>query len=127
LLSLQFHHNVLVRGRHACDCFSQMGSPAVRSVKRFKLTVDKDPLADLALEVATRDELEEWRDRLVPGLSLAQPLVQSMHCIPVKSFPSVHPSCRTRNRSASIASSISRGSGHRQALVVHQFMGPSTL
>jgi hypothetical protein len=123
-----------------------MGSPAVRSVKRFKLTVDKDPLADLALEVATRDELEEWRDRLVPGLSLAQPLlgehdrlgfadwvsdvaflVQSMHCIPVKSFPSVHPSCRTRNRSASIASSISRGSGHRQALVVHQFMGPSTL
>jgi hypothetical protein len=66
--------------------FSQMGGHAVRSVKRaavrdaleayltdlkrhgradaareargrFKLTVDKDPLADLALEVATRDDL----------------------------------------------------------------------
>ena len=76
--------------------FSQTGSPAVRSVKRatvrdaleayltdlkrhgradaareargrFKLTVDTDPLADLALEGATRDDFEEWRDRLVPG------------------------------------------------------------
>lgn len=76
--------------------FSQTGSPAVRSVKRatvrdaleayltdlkrhgradaareargrFKLTVDTDPLADLVLEGATRDDFEAWRDRLVPG------------------------------------------------------------
>jgi integrase len=76
--------------------FSQMGSSAVRSIKRttvrdaleayltdlkrhgradaardargrFKLTVDKDLLADLALEAVTRDDFEEWRDRLVPG------------------------------------------------------------
>jgi integrase len=76
--------------------FSQMGSSAVRSIKRttvrdaleayltdlkrhgradaardargrFKLTVDKDPLADLALEAVSRDDFEEWRDRLVPG------------------------------------------------------------
>src|SRR5271169_4919132 len=70
--------------------FAQMGSSAVRSIKRatvhdaleaylpdlkrhgrsdaareargrFKLTVDKDPLAELALEAATRDDFEEWR------------------------------------------------------------------
>jgi integrase len=76
--------------------FIQMGSSAVRSVKRatvadaldayladlkrhgrtdaateakgrFKLTVSKDLVAGLALESATRDDFEEWRDRLLKG------------------------------------------------------------
>jgi integrase len=76
--------------------FTQMGASAVRSVKRdtvrvgleayladlrrqgrpdtatdaearFKLTVYKDKLADLPLEAATRDDFEEWRDRLREG------------------------------------------------------------
>lgn len=76
--------------------FEQMGATAVRSVKRdtvragleayltdlrrqgrpetaadaearFKLTVYKDKIADLALESATRDDFEEWRDRLREG------------------------------------------------------------
>lgn len=34
---------------------------------RFKLTVYKDCIADLALEAATRDDFLEWRDRLLPG------------------------------------------------------------
>lgn len=76
--------------------FQQMGGSAVRSPKRlsvadalqtyltdlerhgrtdaartarglFKLTMLKDPLAALPLETASRDDFEEWRDRLRPG------------------------------------------------------------
>ncbi len=76
--------------------FQQMGGSAVRSPKRltvadalqtyltdlerhgradaartarglFKLTVLKDPLAARPLEAASRDDFEEWRDRLRPG------------------------------------------------------------
>jgi integrase len=83
--------------RRAEEWFAQLGSSAVRSVKRatvraaleayladlrrhgrhdaatealwrFKLAVyRKDPIADLELETATRDDFLEWRDRLVPG------------------------------------------------------------
>jgi integrase len=43
-------------------------SDAAREARgRFTLTVDKDPLANLALEAVTRDDFEEWRDRLLPG------------------------------------------------------------
>jgi integrase len=76
--------------------FEQMGAAAVRSVRRdtvragleayltdlrrqgraatatevegrFKLTVYKDAIANLPLESATRDDFEEWRDRLREG------------------------------------------------------------
>ena len=76
--------------------FEQMGATAVRSVKRdtvragleayltdlrrqgraatateaegrFKLTIYKDAIANLPLESATRDDFEEWRDRLREG------------------------------------------------------------
>ena len=76
--------------------FEQLGSSAIRSVKRasvraaletyladlkrhgrpdsakealwrFKLAVYEDPIADLELESATRDDFEEWRERLSPG------------------------------------------------------------
>jgi integrase len=76
--------------------FEQLGSTAIRSLKRttilvaleayladlkrhgradtardalwrFKLAVYQDPIADLALESATRDDFLEWRDRLNTG------------------------------------------------------------
>jgi integrase len=76
--------------------FEQLGSTAIRSVKRttvraalegyladlkrhgrpdaarealwrFKLAVYEDALAGLELESATRDDFLEWRDRLIPG------------------------------------------------------------
>ena len=76
--------------------FEQLGSTAIRSLKRttirvaleayladlkrhgradtardalwrLKLAVYKDPIADLALESATRDDFLEWRDRLNTG------------------------------------------------------------
>ncbi|HEY3653968.1 MAG TPA: hypothetical protein VGL34_03175 [Steroidobacteraceae bacterium] len=76
--------------------FSQMGASAVRSVKRdtvrvgleayladlkrhgrpdtakealgrFKLTVYEDPIANIPLESAAKDDFEEWRDRLTEG------------------------------------------------------------
>jgi integrase len=82
--------------RAAEEWFTQLGGPAVRSIKRvtvrlaleayltdlkrhgrpeaakeaearFKLTIYKDEIADLALEAATREDFEEWRDRLVAG------------------------------------------------------------
>jgi integrase len=34
---------------------------------RFELTVDDDPIAELELESATRDDFLEWRDRLLKG------------------------------------------------------------
>jgi len=76
--------------------FAQLGSTAIRKVKRatvraaldtyladlkrhgradaakdalwrFRLAVHKDRIADLELESATRDDFEEWRERLMPG------------------------------------------------------------
>jgi integrase len=40
---------------------------AKEALGRFKLTVHKDALADLALERATLDDFLEWRDRLLKG------------------------------------------------------------
>lgn len=40
---------------------------ATEAEGRFKLTVYKDPIADLALEAATRDDFEEWRERFTEG------------------------------------------------------------
>jgi integrase len=80
----------------ARDWFAQMGATGVRSVKRdtvraalqsylddlrrhgradaatdaegrFKLTVYKDPIAELGLEQAAKEDFLEWRDRLVEG------------------------------------------------------------
>lgn len=34
---------------------------------RFKLTIYKDPIADIELEQASKDDFLEWRDRLQPG------------------------------------------------------------
>jgi integrase len=40
------------------------GDAADEAEGRFKLVVYKDPVANLSLESATRDDFEEWRDRL---------------------------------------------------------------
>jgi integrase len=38
-------------------------SAAIDALRRFKKVIYKDPLADIALERASRDDFEEWRDR----------------------------------------------------------------
>jgi integrase len=40
---------------------------ATEAEARFKLTIDEDPIAQLELERATKDDFLEWRDRLLKG------------------------------------------------------------
>jgi len=49
--------------------FAGRGEPeaAKEAEGRFKLTVDDDPIADVELERATRDDFWKWRDRLLKG------------------------------------------------------------
>jgi len=43
------------------------GDAAATAEKRFKSIIYTDPIADVALEAATKDDFLEWRERLRPG------------------------------------------------------------
>lgn len=43
------------------------GATATEAEARFRLIIDGDPIADVRLEAATRDDFEAWRERLRPG------------------------------------------------------------